>query len=292
MMLTALSIIQSVRRRLLLPVPTALVGVTDPDELQMLEIVYAVCEELRQARCWIQQKRLHSFTTVANQGSYQLPKDFYGALLGTQWNTDETNALVGPVSDSEFAYRVFGDDDSTYNFTYRLFGPDENPNSANGQFELNPTPTSAIDLSFYYLSRNLFMPKHWLPSTVYTSGTYVNANGNIYLCDTNGTSHASTAPTGQTQNISDGTTRWDYVSDPYETIIADTDLCLFDPDLVKLGLRAKWNEEHGGEYEMAKFEYETKISQAVSRMKGSSVGSLIRVSNNPRYRIPSRSWSI
>lgn len=291
MMQTALSIIQSVRRRQVLGVPTALVGTTDPDELQLIELLYAVCEELRQARCWIQQKRTHSFDTVSGQQSYQLPQDFYSALLGTQWNVDEVNPLIGPASDAEFAYRVYGQDSSTYNFTYSLFGPDQNPNSANGQFRLNPTPSSAITLSFYYLSRNLFLPKHWLPSTAYTSGTYVNANGNIYLCDTNGTS-GTTAPTGQTNNIADGTTQWDYVATPYETLVADTDLCLFDADLVKLGLRAKWNEEHGGEYEAAQYEYETKISQAVARMRGSNIGSLIRRANNPRYRVPSRSWSI
>jgi hypothetical protein len=290
MMQTALSIVQSVRKRMNLPYPTTLVSVTDPDELQITEILYAVCEDLRQAKCWIQQKRNYSFPTVNGVSTYQLPKDYYSPLLGSGWNTDESNPIM-LGTDAEFSYKLHGDDPSTYNFTYRLFGYDQNPNSAGGQFEVNPTPSSAVNLTFAYLSRNLFLPKHWQPSTAYTSGTYVNANGNIYLCDTNGTS-STTAPTGQTANIVDGSTRWDYVSEPYETIVADTDLCIFDADLVKLGLRAKWLEENGGVFENALYEYESKISKAQARMRGSYIGKIRGTSDSPRYHVPSKGWSI
>lgn len=53
----------------------------------------------------------------------------------------------------------------------------------------------------------------WVASTAYVIGNQVIANGNIYTCDTNGTSAGSgTGPSGTGNNIADGTTQWDYVS--------------------------------------------------------------------------------
>jgi hypothetical protein len=290
MMKTALSIIQSARRRMNLTAPTTLISVTDPDELQMIEIFYAVCEELRQARCWAQLKRYYSFATVDTIRTYQLPPDFYAPLLKTQHNESDDVRLLGPVSDAIYRnMTVMGD--SSINYTYRIFGRDENTASAGGQIELLPTPSAAQTVSFEYLTRSYLLPKDWAATTGYTSGTYVNANGNIYLCDTDGTSGA-TAPTGLTANITDGTTQWDYVSAAYETIVADTDLCVFDDDLVRLGIRAKWIEDKGGDYAQAKFEFESRIDQAVARYKGSYIGTQAKKSLSPKYTVQYKTWSI
>ena len=52
----------------------------------------------------------------------------------------------------------------------------------------------------------------WDNSTAYTVGKRVVNDHRIYECDTNGTSHATSAgPTGTGANISDGTTQWDFV---------------------------------------------------------------------------------
>ena len=53
----------------------------------------------------------------------------------------------------------------------------------------------------------------WANSTTYSVGNKVISNHNIYKCDTAGTSSAtSTGPVGEANNIGDGTTRWDFVS--------------------------------------------------------------------------------
>jgi hypothetical protein len=55
-------------------------------------------------------------------------------------------------------------------------------------------------------------PVAWTAATVYTNGVSVVKNGgNVYTCDTTGTSAGSVGPTGTSSNIVDGTTRWDYV---------------------------------------------------------------------------------
>ena len=51
----------------------------------------------------------------------------------------------------------------------------------------------------------------WAQSTAYTIGDQVIADGKVYTCDTNGTSHSSgSGPSGTGSNISDGSTQWDY----------------------------------------------------------------------------------
>lgn len=297
-MQSALSIVQSVRKRINSPVPTSLFGSSDPDELQLLELLYSVCEELRQAKCWTVQKKLHEFDTEADRSQYPLPPDYYAPLTGTFYNQDTNEPFSGPSSDAAFALFVEGDSPALREFTWRPFGPNESlaANTAQGQFEVNPVPSSAVNCRFEYLSRNLFQPPFWTISTAYSSGDVVSSNGRIYTCDTNGTSSSdpADAPSGTDDNQADGTTQWDHRAAAYETILADTDLCIFDADLVKLGLRAKLYEEQGGAYQEAMAEFKAKIDAAQARFKGSYVGRMFGRGRGrrPIYHIPDRSWSI
>lgn len=293
-MATALDVVKSFcyREGITLPNAISFESPTDPATLQLLHVLYAVVEELRRSKAWTQQKKVHTFEMEANRSKYPLPKDFYAPIPLTHYDNSDKWLLDGPMSDGNFAYRLYADTSGTRK-AYRLFGPDFNPNTEGGQFWIDPADSTAgRDISFEYLSKNLFLPKHWQPSTAYVSGEYVNANGEIYLCDTNGTSHATNSPNGQTTNITDGTTQWDWVSTPYETIIDDNDINLFDDDVVKLGMRAKWFEGKGEQYESAKIEFEKAISLAASRFKGSYVGSMGGYTNEgPRYSVPPGSWS-
>jgi hypothetical protein len=258
----------------------------------MLHLLYAVCEELRQVRCWTQLKRKHTFATVGTVSQYALPADFYAPLPRTHWNTDETIRLNGPEADDEFSGRLYGAEPSSANFTYRIFGRDENTNGTLGQVELSPTPSSAIDCAFEYVSRSFLLPKNWTTSTAFAASAYCNASGHIYQTAAGGTTGA-TIPSHTTGSVSDGAVTWTYVSAAYETIIADTDLVVFDDDLVKLGLRAKWMEEKGGDYAAAADEFAAKIDKAVSRYRGAYIGSMCRPRwTGPRYHLPYRGWSL
>lgn len=348
MMKTALSIIQSVRYRMNLSAPTTLISVTDPDELQMIHLLYAVCEELRQARCWPQLKRSHSFTTSASRTKYYLPADFYAPLLETHWNQTEDDRLIGPASDSGFTHYLYSGESSTEKFTWRVFGRDQNSAGGGGQFEINPTPSPALwvtataysvgdqvtssggniyicstaitesdteptgtttaadddgvwtyvsawagdTLSFEYITRSFLLPQNWAASTSYGASAYVNCNGNIYQKPTGTATSGTTAPSGTTTS-SDGTITWTYISAAYETVLADTDLVVFDDDLVKLGLRAKWIEEKGGDYQAAADEFAAKIDAAVARYRGPYVGSMAGCEAKRSYSVtPRRGWSL
>lgn len=289
---TALDCVKSFLYRENIPVPAGISfeSPTDPATLQLLHLLYAVCEELRQVKVWPVQKRKYSFDLEASRTQYPLPQDFYAPLLMTHYDQDDTELLDGPLSDHEMGYRLYGLSRGYAQKGYRIFGPDFNPNTGKGQFEIDPSDSAGgRTISFEYISRNLFLPKHWAPSTAYTSGMYVNVSGNIYLCDTNGTS-STTPPSTQAANITDGTTRWDYVSAAYEAIVDDNDINLFDDDLVKLGLRAKYFEGKGEVYEVAQAEFNRKIEQAKARHMGSYIGSLVGRERRPRFSLPAGGW--
>lgn len=287
---TALSIIQKTRRILTLDEPTTLLSLTDPDEKQQLECLNQVLEELRQARCWTVQKRLHSFATVASTDSYQLPKDFYSPVLRTYWNDDESAWLL-PATDQYFSHLKYGNAESSHNYTIRIWGSDNNPNSAGGQFQVTPTPSAAQTLYFEYLTQSLYRPQNWQASTAYTTSDYVFANGHNYVCASNGTSGA-TAPSGTSTGISDGTATWDYYGDAYTEVIADTDVVIYDADLVKIGLKALFLEESNADYLETRRRFEERIESASKRYQGGKVYSTARGRAQPRYAYPYRGWNL
>lgn len=240
---TALNIVESVFKRMNIPYLTSLVSQTDPAYLEQIEWLYQTCEELRRKGPFRQQITTHDFATVASTNTYPLPGDFQEAIPLSFYNENTNWKLIGPFPDSLFLEFKEGVASIPSEYIWRIKGFDENTNSASGrQIEVFPTPSAAETLSFDYITGHLFIPPGWAPSTLYTSGDYVNLNGRIYLCDTNGTS-GSTGPTGTDDNQSDGTTQWDHYDSPYETIQDDSDTCIFDADIVKLGVRARFLQE-------------------------------------------------
>lgn len=291
MMGTGLSIVQGVCYRMNLSAPSSLVGSTDPNALQWLHCLYDVARDLRQFGIWPQQKRTHTFTTVSSQASYQLPRDFYAFLLGTHWDQTNDIELRGPVSDEDWNMRVYGVSVSTGDYAYRIFGGDEHPGvTDSGQFWLNPTPDSTDTISFDYVSRNVFWPTIWLASTAFAAASHCSASGYIYYTAAGGTTGA-TKPSHTSGTQSDGGVSWVFDDAPYETMLADTDYCVFDDDLVQLGLEAKYLKQKGGNYQPVEMEYRNRMNQAVARMRGVERGSFADVAKGPRYRTQEGSWT-
>lgn len=270
--------------------PSTLASTTDASQLKLKAILADVSRGLRRELQFPSQKRTHDFATVASTESYQLPQDFYGLLFETAWDKDQQWPLEGPLSDSVFSSRKYRETGAIVT-QFRMFGFDRNPNSAGGQFKVYPTPTDAYDLAFDYITASLFLPPNWLPSTAYTSGTYVNANGNIYLCGTNGTS-GTTAPAAKTANITDGTTQWDYVAAPYETVRTDNDLSIFDDEVMVLGVRVGYLRGTGKDFSKEFADFEDAKKAAKHRYMGNRRGSFGSSRRGPRYTIPVRGWSI
>lgn len=374
----------------ILNVPTTLVAPASASDLQLVNLFYSLCRELRAKRYWPQLKKKWTFQLANNQQTYQLPQDFFCYLPSTGWDVNNRWELLGPMTDREWNYRLYGWITTENRTSYRVFGPDSNPNdSAMGQFFVNPTPGTAIAghfLSYEYISKTYITPKNWIPATAYTTADYVTVSGQIYKCSSNGTSAAlgvappnmfngqgqdggvswsyvattawgastyysyndyvthggqyyvctvpgqsggtgpvrTTAGTetdgtvtwtfvtqaawiGETQytsgsyvtshsnlylstNLSnyqqstnvnqssgklapnwtattvvDGTATWTWQAVPYDTILADADLCLFDDDVMIDGLRWKFMQARGMEYEDLQSAWTEKVDEAVTR---------------------------
>jgi len=289
---TALDLVTSVARSLGVPAPNTLANSGASIALQWRELLIDVAEDLRDTRAFIQQKRTWTFTTENGRSSYPLPPDFWAAIFDTQWDQTNSWQIVGPLSDANYDYRLYAQVFFDNREAFRIFGPDAGPYTNGGQFQINPAGSAtAYTLSFDYISRNLFIPPYWLPSTAYTSGTYVSCNGNIYYCNTNGTS-GTTPISGTSASITDGTTNWSYSPYPYESV-GNGDLMLFDDDLMKEGLKAFWLEAKGQpNAERALASYERKKDAIVARFKGSFRTSLAVPQMQISANIPEGSWNV
>lgn len=290
---TALALVTSVARSLGVPAPSSLVTTPDSVALQWRELMIDVAEDLRDTRAFIQQKRTYSFATENGRAWYPLPLDFWAAIFDTQWDQTNNWQIVGPLSDANYDYRLYAQVYYDNREGYRIFGPDGSPYTSGGQFQINPAGGSTpFTLGFDYISRNLFIPKYWVPSTAYTSGTYVSCNGNTYYCNSNGTS-GTTPISGTSLSITDNTTNWSYNPYPYEGLTADTDLMLFDDDLVKGGIKAFWLDAKGQPSADKWMQAYTQGKDAViARFKGSYRTSLSVPQLQIAANIPEGNWNV
>lgn len=195
---TVLSLIQQACYAGNIPAPTAVAAATDVSTQQLKHLFYDTGRELRQARWWPQLKRTHSVILQTNRGQYQLPQDFYAALPATNWDQGNKWEMIGPMSDREWDYRLYGYITIENRKAFRVFGPDINPSSNRGQFQVNPVPDDALAgliLTFEYISKSWLLPPNWLPSTAgYLQNAYVNVNGNIYKKSDSGSDTSGTTP--------------------------------------------------------------------------------------------------
>lgn len=111
----------------------------------------------------------------------------------------------------------------------------------------------------------------WAPYTEYGVGDHVTLSGNLYRCVTvnvqgnNTAKSGATGPTWGTNVVTDGLLNWTYVSTAYESILSDSDLCLFDDELMICGLKWRFLRARGLQYEDQLNEYDTMKRSAVSR---------------------------
>jgi hypothetical protein len=264
---TVLNIVQRANYQLNQPAPATLVGNATASALQNLHLFYSVCELIRTRKYWPQLKIVAEITLEANREFYPLPQDLYAFIPGTYWDKTNRWQLLGPLWDSQYSYRQYGYVTSENRRGFQpAFGPDFNPNTLGGQFRVNPIPTVAGGVITYnYITSNYLFPANWTPSTPTAMNSYRNANGRIYQCIFGGTT--STIPPNHTSGTAaDGTAIWSPPYRPsYETALADTDLCLFDPSLVINGLKAFWKDEKAGDSSINRQEFEQEIDIAFSR---------------------------
>lgn len=293
---TVLALINDVLGEINQPALSSLTIAPQQSTTQLIKNIEMHARSLRMTRVWPQQKKIFTFTTTSGRSKYPLPQDYFAALPGTHWDDSRQWRLLGPMSDMAFTDRTRGIVTSSIQTGFRIFGPDFNPTTSGGQFMVDPTPSSAIELSFEYISGNTFLPPHWIASTSYTTVAYANANGYNFKLKTNGTSGTTppTAPSPIGTDVTDGSAVWNVHQPAYDRIIGNTDLCIFDDEVMQAGLKWRFLKIRGLDYAEEKKEADQFIQLAVNRLSGTMIGRLDRPQtgvNNRRFT-PQGGWPL
>lgn len=140
-------------------------------------------------------------------------------------------------------------------------------------------------------------PGAWAGGTSYTEDTsYVSANSKFYRCEKSGLSGAASPNFTATTYGEKGATNapiWTYQAGPYDAINANTDLCIFDDDVMVAGVRYRWQRSSNLPYDAdpqtgESIEYRNLVGRGASRWNGAYVGSMTRKRGGPRYIVPTR----
>lgn len=140
--------VQRACRRLGLSVPTAVVGNTDAQVAQLLELAIEEGEELSSRHGWSALTAEATYTQVAarDQGLLStLASGFESMIPESFWNRTTTLPVVGPVTPRDWQMLM----------AFPVTGPYQQFKIEGGHLYIDPIPPNATDsLAFHYKSRN------------------------------------------------------------------------------------------------------------------------------------------
>lgn len=110
----------------------------------------------------------------------------------------------------------------------------------------------------------------WAAYTEYAIDAHVTKGANSYRAvygptSTNTQKSGATGPTHTATTFTDGTAVWTVQTTAYEALVGDTDLVLFDDDLMILGLRWRFMEARGMQFQSLYNRYYAQIESAAGR---------------------------
>lgn len=144
-MANLLAMIQSVAGSLSLPVPTAVVGNSDPSAVLWLNLAKREGRELARRHDWQALVVEHTQTTVATVEQTALPSDYDHLVPDVEiWNRSTNTKYAGPVSSSTWMQLNTGLTGGISGW-WRLIG---------GALNIYPAPTAGETIALEYISKN------------------------------------------------------------------------------------------------------------------------------------------
>lgn len=144
-----------------------------------------------------------------------------------------------------------------------------------------PTGTSSSSITDGTVSWSYCTVTAWAGQTTFGNGTFTKAGSNYFKAVTPPNTLASAQITGKNQPTwvisgatwkeTDGSTSWNYQTGAYEALITDNDLCLFDDDLMILGLQWRLKRAKRMEYLDLAQEYTSLKSKAIARFNAGEI---------------------
>lgn len=147
---SALQVLTQVAGELGLPRPNTVTGITDTQSIQLLSLLNSAGNELLTYYPWGQLAKQWEFTTIVDQGDYDLPDDWAYFRDQTQWDRTDHWPLLGPKSPQEWAWLKGALVAALPRQRFRV---------ADGKFMLWPVPAasaspSVVDLAMEYISKD------------------------------------------------------------------------------------------------------------------------------------------
>lgn len=281
-----------------IPRPSSYVGSSRPSARQYLRLFKEIGDLIRNGPFDFEQlKRVYPITTVLNQSNYQAPGDFYKLLGQTQYDVTNQMPMNGPLSNAQLANFTYGITATPPYKQYQLSGPQNytvatSPytQTSAGYLVLSPAGANNTDqIVIAYDSWNYVWPRNWAPTTAYVQGDIRTGIAQIYICTVGGTS-GTTRLTG-TATITDGTCTWVPYYERY-TISNDSDICLFDDDIMIAGIKWAWLRDKGQSYESERMDWENSVRSASARQNGATRANAGGISDLFQLNIQDGSWPV
>ncbi len=268
--MSILTLLQDVANQMNIPSFTKVIGNSDNSAKQLLSLAQNEGEDRKRRYEWPQLTREYAWTLVSGQEAYPFPGDFDNFIFRTMWARGYHWELEGPTSSQEWQWRKSGGITSSPRQRFRIKGVGAN------QIFIDPPPSASNAgqvMVFEYISTNWVLPILWTQTQIFLPGSYCHYGNNYYVSTLGGVSGA-TPPTHTAGALTDGGIVWSYVSTPYTTFKADSDLIVFDEYTFKLGVKWRFRKEKGLEWQSFKDEWDQALPVEASAEIGAKTLSM------------------
>lgn len=278
--MTALSIGQTAAARLKIGVPSTIYGNTDENVVLLKAMIEQAAREIRDAFPWPQLQTEYTFTLSTGVASYRIPQDINQVLFETYWNRTTKYPLIGPVDPVKWQEYKSGLITRLPRQRFRVKG------FSDTQLFIDPTPTASENgqtCVFEYCQNSTFRARTWVASTSWAGNSDCTYNGNRYSRGGTGAgSTGTTPPTHTSGTVSDGSFNWTFIDTGallyaqdgqlrgIEKIYNDTDVCLFDEQMIIDGTVWRFKRETGLAFESLRKDSEDTIEKKKVALMGAS----------------------
>lgn len=276
--------------------PVQYVGSGTTDSRQLVSQLITIGRDLLVSHDWRELKREHSIYLSDGVSSYDYPVDYERVINDTQWSTGRTTQPKMPIDSVQYQYNK----NRLNNYNYSLHFASR----YNGRIIVQPTPSLPLGydpedhkITFEYISNAWIIPQLLTPGLSLQSGqeVWANYNGVYYRFKAKTTETAVsgvivpfTVILGNSESIAyyydegNGNMQFERTPVPYgySRPQSDTDIPLFDSQLISLGVQYKNYQNSGFDSDSTFAEYEAmkeslKTAQSGARKISMRCGEMI-----------------
>jgi hypothetical protein len=161
---TALSTIQEATTEIGLSEPTVVFSSTDANIITLRTMMNTTAKMIRDAGEWVELTKEHTFTTSASTETYNLPSDYDHINVETGWDRTDFTKLRESLSGPVWQAIKSGIIQQAGAFSgFRIRG------HTSGQFYIDPTPSSSINMVYEYQSKNTVLTSGSVEQVAFTS---------------------------------------------------------------------------------------------------------------------------